>query len=133
MRTTAIVLLAALAAAGAVGGVAFLVDPSGHSLGLELEQLPVWWPGDYLGPGLGLLVVFGFGSLAAAVLLGIRHRLGWPAAVAIGIALVLWMGLQVASIGLVAAPMQLGFSALGLVLLVVATLGARRRLERSAG
>lgn len=130
LRAVAIALLAVLVAAALLGGGGFLLMPDGDALGLRPAQLPAWYGGDYLLPGIGLLVVFGAGGLLVLALVWRRHPFGWSAVVLMGTALVLWMGVQVAMIGLVIPLLQLGYTALGIGLLVVGTRGARADLER---
>ena len=77
-------------------GIMFITDPSGSSL-----QLPPGWIeatpfGNYLVPGLYLLVMNGIVMLLAALLAAIRHPLAPWLMGALGIGLMIWIVVQVA-------------------------------------
>lgn len=120
LRYLAAALLAVFAVGGWVGGVGFLVDPSGGVLGMSRTQLPPWPVlSDYTVPGVVLLVGFGVLPIAALILLVRGHRFGWLATAAVGGSLILWMLVQLTIIGLLFPAMQVAFLALGAALLVV--------------
>lgn len=138
MRVGTVVVLTVLAGAGLVGGLLLLIAPDGSSLGLDAAILPDWYPGDYLLPGLFLVLVFGLGSCFAAVAVLRRRRFGWLAVTGLGAVLVLWMITQVAMIGLILPPMQIGFALVGIVLILLGELARRaqsssERANRIAG
>lgn len=116
MRIAVVIVLVLLAGGGIVGGVLLIAQPDGTALGLTLEMLPDWYPGDYLWAGLLLATAFGLGPLVAAALLLLKSRWGWPLVTVVGLALVTWMLVQLAMIGLILPPMQLGFLAVGAAL-----------------
>lgn len=116
MRIAVIIVLVLLAGGGLVGGALLVAQPDGGALGLSLELLPPWYPGDYLWAGLLLFVGFGLVPLVAAALVLVRSRWGWPLVAVIGLALITWMLVQLAMIGLILPPMQLGFLAVGAAL-----------------
>jgi hypothetical protein len=127
MRIASLVLLGALAGAGVFGGIALLAAPDGSALGLDLLLLPDWYPSDYRWAGILLLLGFGAAPILVGSALLLRPRWGGIGLVALGLALVLWVGIQIAMIGLILPPMQLGFGAIGIVLIVLGSLRLNRR------
>lgn len=119
MRIAVVIVLVLLAGGGLVGGALLIAQPDGAALGLTLEMLPAWYPGDYLWAGMLLFIAFGLGPLVAGALLLIRSRWGWPLVTVVGLALVTWMLVQLAMIGLILPPMQLGFLVVGVALAAV--------------
>ena len=100
-----VALLAFLAIGGFIGGVAFVTDPTGASIGARLTWLEETPISDFLLPGLFLLVVFAIGSVAliagllwrpAPHLLGRtdatwHHHWAWVGTIAMGATLVAWI------------------------------------------
>ncbi|MGR7023675.1 hypothetical protein [Geodermatophilus sp. URMC 62] len=120
-------LLLVLVTGGWVGGISFLTDSSGRGLGMTTDQLPRWpLLDDYTLPGVLLLLGFGVLPLPAVVLLARHRAAGFLAAAGVGILLDAWMLVQVAAIGLLFPGMQIGFLALGGVLIALGSTGARR-------
>ncbi|MBM9468727.1 hypothetical protein [Nakamurella leprariae] len=126
VRAAASIILLVLAGGGWYGGVALLTDPSGAALGLRRDMLPDWFLADYRWAGLVLLLAFGVGALVAAGLVLGRRRTGWPAVIALGAVLLLWMAMQLAMIGLILPPMQLTFVVVGVALLLLGLRGTGR-------
>ena len=98
-------LMGFLAIGGFVGGISFVVDPTGAGLGVKqswLEQTPV---SDYLLPGVFLLVVYAIGSaimmaglawrFSPGPLQRIDRRMGvhwsWTGTILVGAVLVGWI------------------------------------------
>lgn len=113
---------------GAVaGGAALIAAPSGALLGMPVAMLRGTPFRIYLVPGAVLLLVVGGANLAAG-LLALRGRRSAPAAsVLAGVALLGWMGVQVALIGY-RDPLQLVYLAVGVAILssgVILTIPAR--------
>jgi hypothetical protein len=110
-------LLLVLTAGGWVGGISFLADPSGGTLGMAPRQLP-HWPllDDYTVPGLLLILLFGVLPVLALLASIRRPRIGRPATAAVGLLLVGWMVVQLAALGLLLPGMQLAFLAVGVLL-----------------
>jgi uncharacterized BrkB/YihY/UPF0761 family membrane protein len=106
---------------GIIGGMGLVGDPSGHSM-----QIPSHWLqgspfDDYLIPGLVLL--FGLGVVPLIVMIGLWRRRFWarPAALGVGAALVVWIGVQILMIGYHAwPPLQLIYGTLGIVIALLA-------------
>jgi len=114
----------------AVGGGAFLImDPSGASIGLNVEMLAGSTFQNFWLPGLVLLVVNGMlsGICSAWALLGWRRAA--EAGVGFGLFLMIWIGVQVAVMGLT-SPLQIAFFLIGGMEL---SLGLALYRRRSAG
>ncbi len=127
-RRIAAVLLLGLTVGGWVGGISFVTDPSGKTLGMSPQQLPNWpLLVDYTGPGLLLIVLFGVLPIPALVAVVRRPQMGWPATAAVGALLVVWMLVQVAALGLLLPGMQWAFLALGVLLVGLAASSRLRR------
>ena len=100
-----VALLTFLAVGGFVGGVAFVTDPSGASIGARLAWLEKTPVSDFLLPGLFLLFVYAIGSLVliaglvwrpASGVLGridaaLHHHWAWAGTIAMGATLVAWI------------------------------------------
>lgn len=129
-----ILLLVFLGINGLFGGTAFLLDPSGGLLMIPREALDALPVPDFFLPGLFLFTVMGlFPFLVAyglwrrpqwawAEVIGrwSRRHWSWTATLALGIVIVLWIGLQVLLFGSVWPPMVMtllvGLALLALVL-----------------
>ena len=134
LRWFTVLLLVVLLAAGWIGGIGFLTDPSGSGLGMTTDQLPRWpLLDDYTVPGVLLLLGFGVLPLPAVVLLARRRPFGFLAAAGVGLLLVAWMLAQFAAIGLLLPGMQFGFLAVGGVLIALGLTGARLARDGESG
>lgn len=88
--------LQAFTGIGAIpAGYGMLSDTSGAGLGMTTDLLANSPLDSFLLPGLFLLLVNGVANLAAAVLSFTRNRFTGYAAVLLGIALILWIVIQV--------------------------------------
>jgi hypothetical protein len=126
------------------GGAMLLVDPSGGSLEMPITYLRDSPFEDYRVPGAILFGVLGIGPMAA--LCGIRCRprwswadvlnpfkkmhWAWSASVAVGLALLVWIAVQVALIGYVSFLQPL-YGAVGLVILFSSFHVSVRRVFRN--
>lgn len=129
------IILYALAAAlgfqglsGIAGGIGLVTDPTGGNVQIPLEWLQGSPFDDYLIPGWILLVMLGMGPLI--VLGGLWQERPWAklASVGVGIALVVWIGVEILLIGYHAQPpLQLAYGLLGLLILGLAVRLPRRR------
>ena len=81
-------------------GLALAMEPSGASLGMPLEWLSDSPFPNFLIPGIVLMVVNGFGSLAGAATSFLRYRYAGEIAMGLGVFLMLWIVAQVWWIGL---------------------------------
>jgi len=100
-----VALLGFLALGGLVGGVAFVTDPSGASIGARLAWLQETPVSDFLLPGLFLLLVYAIGGVlliaglvwrpAPRVLRrldgALHHHWAWVGSIAMGATLVAWI------------------------------------------
>jgi hypothetical protein len=117
LRMITLGLLGLLVVGGLAGGVAFLVDPTGGTVGMTVDELPDWpLLVDYRIPGVALIVLFGLFPVAAVALLVRRRAWGWPLTTAVGVLLVLWMLGQLAVVGPRFPVMQAAFLGVGIVL-----------------
>lgn len=81
---------------GAVGGgLGLVLKPDGAYLGMPLELLNSSPFSDFLVPGLVLLIVNGFGSIAGSISSFRRSRYAAEIALALGTFLVAWILIQV--------------------------------------
>lgn len=88
-------ILLLFVAIGAIPASLLLVtDPSGASLGLPLEWINQSVFGNYLLPGVVLLIVFGLGSLVAAFGVWRRQHWSWQLSILLGVALMIWIVVQ---------------------------------------
>jgi hypothetical protein len=126
LRGITLTVLAVLVGGGWYGGLSFLTEPSGAGLGMTTAELPDWpLLEDFTLPGAALVVLFGLLPLVPIVLLLRGDPRGWPATVAVGALLVLWMLGQVVAIGLTFPGIQLTFLAVGLLLTALGSAGSR--------
>ncbi len=81
------------------GGAALMLGPRGEILPLPMSLLTNSPFESYFMPGLILFVILGLGPIAAAGLIWLRHPLAPLAASGIGIALLVWLAVQIAIVG----------------------------------
>jgi hypothetical protein len=129
-----------LGVGGMVGGIVFLIDPTGRALGMSTRLLQGTPVANYLLPGLFILLAFGILPMVVAYGLIARPHWGpfdwverrtgdhwsWLGAVVVAVTLIAWIGLQISLIGL-EAPIQVVCGGLGLLMLVLAMLPPVRR------
>lgn len=89
-------LLGQLSVRAAVGGGALLVAPSGTLVGLPAAPLENTPFGDFLVPGLVLLLAFGVVPLVVCYGLYAKRRWAWPGAVGVALALLAWIIVETA-------------------------------------
>ncbi|NMC39389.1 MAG: hypothetical protein GYA41_13800 [Bacteroidales bacterium] len=92
-------ILGALQAFTAIGaipaGYLMLKDTTGSAMGMSSEMLADSPLNSFMLPGLYLLLINGFANLGAAVLSFFRSRYAGYAGLLLGIALTLWIVIQV--------------------------------------
>lgn len=129
-----------LALGGIGGGVLLVQDPTGGSLQMELALLTATPFVNYFLPGLILLFVFGFGSLALlyalwelpkvdflAKLTSFTHEhWSWDFTVLLGVFLLVWLVVQVATMPAF-SPIQPIMFFVALMLIILPLLPAMRR------
>jgi hypothetical protein len=76
-----------------------MLGPRGEIIPLPLSALKGSPFETYFAPGLILFLVLGLGPLAAAQLAWRRHPLAPIAALGVGVALLIWMGVEIAIVG----------------------------------
>ena len=81
------------------GGGALMLGARGEIIPLPLSALEGSPFETYFAPGLILFCALGLGPLAAARLVWLRHPLAPIAALAVGVALLIWMAVEIAVIG----------------------------------
>ena len=80
-------------------GSILIVDPSGVTMKMSVKMLAGTPFADFLAPGIILLLINGFGQLAAGVLTFRRSRVSGLFGACFGIALMIWIFVQVNMIG----------------------------------
>lgn len=101
------------------GGLALVRNPRDDPLGMPLEWLDGTPFRDYLLPGLVLGSVFGVGSFLVLFGVGRRRPWAWLAAVALGVAQVSWIVVQIAFLRKI-QPLHLVYGGLGVALTALA-------------
>ena len=95
-----LLVLEVLLSLGALGGgLVLILAPRGEIMPLPLSALAGSPFDTYLGPGLILFSVLGLGPLVAARLAWLRHPFAPVAAFVVGVALLIWVAVEIAIIG----------------------------------
>lgn len=116
-----LVLFQALSGLG--GGVFLIADPTGETLNLPLSFLRNSPFPDYLIPGIILFTVLGVYPLIVSAGLWKRKYWGWFGSVLLGIALLIWIFVEIIMIGYQSEPpLQLIYGILGIVILFLGLL-----------
>ena len=107
-----------------LGGGAFLIaDPTGETLNLSLSFLFNSPFPDYLIPGIILFTVLGVYPLIVTAGLWKRKYWGWLGSIFLGIALLIWIFVEILIIGYQSEPpLQLIYGILGIVILFLTLL-----------
>ena len=116
------IALEVLLGVGALGGgLVLIVAPRGEIMPLPLSALAGSPFENYLGPGLILFTVLGIGPLVAAGLAWLRHRLAPLAAFVVGVALLIWVAVEIAIIGYSnEPPLQAFYLVMGVAITAIA-------------
>lgn len=111
-------------------GYAMMADPSGKGLGMTTEMLAHSPFGSFLIPGIFLFTVNGLFQLIAGILTLKRRNYMWLPGIGLGIALLIWIIVQVLSIGLnsVLQPVYFGIGLIEIIL----SLRYRKVVNRTA-
>jgi hypothetical protein len=140
LAKAAIVLEVVLGLGAVGGGLALIVGPRGEVIPLPVSALAGSPFATYLLPGVILFVVLGVGPLVAAWL-ALRRSASAPVlAFAVGGALIIWIGVEIAIVGYSnEPPLQALYLGLGVVISVVggvwmvrsrnSAIGHRRRVD----
>ena len=111
-------LLLAIGALG--GGLALMAGPHGEIIPLSVSLLSGSPFTSYFVPGAILLLILGVCPLFVALLAWRRHRAAPLATVASGVALIIWIAVEIAIVGYSNhPPLQLAYLALGVAMLLV--------------
>ncbi|NIV14757.1 MAG: hypothetical protein GWN62_26845 [Aliifodinibius sp.] len=114
-----VALMAFQSISGLCGGIGLVLDPSGEAL-----QMPITWLegspfNDYLIPGLILLIVLGFIPLIVLFGLWRQSHWSWFGALFVGVALLIWIGVEILIIGYHSQPpLQFIYGSVGVIILV---------------
>lgn len=116
---------------GVAGGFGLVVDPRG-AMGIPLEWLAGSPFADYLIPGIVLLMALGIAPLAVAYGLMRGRVWSWAGSLLVGVALSVWLGVEIAIIGYHAnPPLQLVYGLVAVVIVVLGLLPSVRKHFRA--
>lgn len=73
-RVTSIIILAVIGITALLGGAALTIDPTGQSMGLNIEGLTGTMFYDYRAPGIILFLSIGVLGSSAAILTAVNHK-----------------------------------------------------------
>jgi hypothetical protein len=114
-----LILLAFQALSGLFGGAALVLDPSGSSIRLPLSLLEGSPFGNFLIPGIILFLVLGIFPLIIFSLLRKKDNRAWFGSLVVGLALLIWIGVEIAMIGYQSQPpLQLIYGLVGFFILI---------------
>lgn len=118
-----LILLFFQSASGLYGGAALISDPTGHVLSLPTTLLEGTPFQNFLIPGIILFTVLGIVPLIVFVGSWQQKMWAWPGAMLVSIALIIWIGVQIAMIGYESEPpLQLIYGIVGIALLILTQL-----------
>lgn len=113
---------------GLGGGIGLIIDPSGETLHIPLNWLQGSPFSDYLIPGIILLLVLGFFPLAVSYALIRKLSWSWMASLIVGIALIIWIAVEILIIGYQPKPpLQLIYGLVGIFMVILVLLPGVRR------
>lgn len=105
-------VLGQLSVRALIGGTALVAVPSGALVGLPTAPLAGTPFGDFLVPGVVLLLAFGISPAVVCYGLCARRRWGWLASLGVAVALTIWVLVEVA-IGFVRPTIYLNLGTAG--------------------
>ena len=116
------------------GGTALMLGPRGEILPLSLSALRGSPFDTYFVPGLILFGVLGIGPLLAARLVWLRNRLAPLATCVVGVALLVWLAVEIAIVGYSDnPPLQPFYSLLGATITIVGLIWLARKSSGRIG
>lgn len=105
---------------GVFGGAALVYDPSGDTLQMPLSLLAGTPFSTYLIPGLILLILLGIFPIFVAYIFWKRWKWSQMGSLAVGLALITWIGMEIAMIGYQnEPPLQAIYGAVGFLILLI--------------
>lgn len=104
LAATAIVLEVVLGLGAIGGGLALMAGPNGEILPLPVSALRGSPFANYFVPGAVLFIVIGLGPIGAAVLAWRRHAVAPLLTFAVGVALLVWLVVEIEFVGYSGAP-----------------------------
>lgn len=108
------------------GGGQFLLDPTGDLIGMPVDALADSPFTDFLLPGIILFTVLGLFPLVVVYGLYTKRGWAWPAAIMVGISLIVWIVVQGLIVGF-GHWLQWLYLSLGFVLVLLASFSSVRR------
>lgn len=106
---------------GLGGGFGLMVDPTGTSMQMPLEWLEGSPFSTYFLPGLILFTVLGIGPLVVAFGVTGPRPWAWFGSLLVGVAVLIWLGVEIATVGFQAwPPLQLIYALEGVGILLLA-------------
>ena len=111
------------AISGLAGGLGLVLDPTGASLSIPQEWLSNSPFNDYLIPGIILFTVLGIFPAFVSIGLWKAKFLGWLGSFSLGIALLIWIIVEIIIIGYQSnPPLQLIYGIHGVIILLLTNL-----------
>ena len=124
-----LLVLAILGAAGLLSGTALVSDPTGTTLGLDVDMLPSWHSWDYLLPGAFVLLALGVAPLLCLAALLLDAPGAACGARMIGVVTITWVLFQIIVLDIDAPRAQTALALAGIVLTLGTTTPAPRRQQ----
>lgn len=113
---------------GLFGGAALILDPDGGILQLPVEMLQGSPFHDFLIPGIILFGVLGIFPLIVSLGFRKNRYLSWLLSLLVGVALLVWIGVEILIIGYHSQPpLQLIYGLLGILIVFLTLLPGLRR------
>ncbi|MEL7833476.1 hypothetical protein [Fodinibius sp. Rm-B-1B1-1] len=114
---------------GLFGGGALIWNPTGSALQMPISLLEGSLFSDYLIPGIILFTILGIFPLIVCLGLWQRKLWGWWGALLVSMALIIWIGVEIAMVGYHSdPPLQLIYGLLAIGLFIIVQLPAIRFL-----
>lgn len=120
-------LLTLLGAAGMFNGLSLASDPTGRSLGLNVEMLPSWHTWDYRISGVFVLIFLGLAPLVCAAAVLVDNPEAAVFVACIGSITVGWVLWQIVILDIYAPRAQIPLAVLGVALFTLAAGELRKR------
>lgn len=124
---TLMVLIFFQGLSGLFGGLTLVIDPTGELLQMPLSMLEGSPFDTFLIPGIILLTILGIFPMSVVYGLWKRRIWAWTGALAVSIALIIWIGVEIWMVGYHSEPpLQLIYGLLGLILLILVLMSSVR-------